>query len=142
MPYLSLSPSIECVDDVASRHYNRIVDHEVVAPDWNSSEHMRDTGELYRWGVVVDHNGTVPGRDASPPEPGGGSCIFLHIWRNQNQGTVGCTAMSQAHLETLLTWLDPAHKPLMVQLPEPAYQRLIKTWMLPVLVNSNTTIQN
>jgi D-alanyl-D-alanine dipeptidase len=126
MPYLSLSPSIECVDDVASKHYNRIVDHSVVAPDWNSSEHMRDTGESYRWGIVVDHNG-------NPPKPRAGSCIFLHIWRSQDQGTVGCTAMSQVHLETMLTWLDPARKPLLVQLPEPAYAQLISRWMLPKL---------
>ena len=136
MPYLNLSPSIECVDDVASKHYNRIVDHSVVAPDWNSSEHMRDTGELYRWGVVVDHNGTVPGRDSGPPAPGAGSCVFLHIWHSHDQGTAGCTAMSQIHLETLLTWLDPARKPLLVQLPEPAYEQLIKRWMLPKLMNS------
>jgi L,D-peptidoglycan transpeptidase YkuD (ErfK/YbiS/YcfS/YnhG family) len=134
MPYLNLSPSIECVDDVASKHYNRIVDHSVVAPDWNSSEHMRDTGELYRWGIIVDHNGTVPGRASNSPVPGAGSCIFLHIWRSQDQGTAGCTAMSQIHLETLLTWLDPARKPLLVQLPEPAYAQLIKRWMLPELM--------
>jgi hypothetical protein len=39
--------------------------------------------------------------------------------------------MSQIHLETLLTWLDPARKPLLVQLPEPTYERLIDQWMLP-----------
>jgi L,D-peptidoglycan transpeptidase YkuD (ErfK/YbiS/YcfS/YnhG family) len=125
MPYLNLTPSIECVDDVASKHYNRIVDRSVVAPDWNSSEHMREAGESYRWGAVVDHNNT------NPPEPGGGSCVFLHIWRSQDQGTAGCTAMSQIHLETLLTWLDPARKPLLVQLPEPIYVRLTQRWTLP-----------
>ena len=61
LPYLTLTESIECVDDVGSKYYNRIVDRSTVAPDWNSSEHMRDTGESYRWGIVVDHNGTVNG---------------------------------------------------------------------------------
>ena len=131
MPYLNLTPSIECVDDTGSKHYNRIVDRSVVAADWNSSEHMRNTGELYRWGIVVDHNGIVMERNASPPEPGGGSCVFLHIWRGNHQGTAGCTAMAQLDLETLLTWLDPARKPLLVQLPEPAYKRLIHRWTLP-----------
>ncbi len=131
MAYLNLSPSIECVDDVASKHYNRIVDRSAVASDWNSSEHMRDTGESYRWGMVVDHNGMVPGDSTSPPKPGAGSCIFLHIWRSHDQGTVGCTAMSQIHLETLLTWLDPARKPRLIQLPKPAYDQLSKRWMLP-----------
>jgi D-alanyl-D-alanine dipeptidase len=128
MPYLQLTPAIECVDDVASKHYNGIVDRSVVAPDWNSSEHMRDVGEAYRWGAVVDHNNT------NPPQPGGGSCVFLHIWRSQDEGTAGCTAMAQSHLETLLTWLDPDRKPLLVQLPEPTYERLVHQWMLPKMI--------
>jgi L,D-peptidoglycan transpeptidase YkuD (ErfK/YbiS/YcfS/YnhG family) len=136
MPYLNLTPSIECVDDPGSKHYNRIVDRSVVAPDWNSSEHMRNAGESYRWGVVVDHNGTVPG-DTNPPEPGGGSCVFLHIWHSHDQGTAGCTAMSQTELETLLTWLDLARQPLLVQLPEPTYERLINRWTLPKLANAS-----
>jgi L,D-peptidoglycan transpeptidase YkuD (ErfK/YbiS/YcfS/YnhG family) len=136
MPYLNLTPSIECVDDPGSKHYNRIVDRSVVAPDWNSSEHMRNAGESYRWGVVVDHNGTVPG-DTNPPEPGGGSCVFLHIWHSHDQGTAGCTAMSQTELETLLTWLDLARQPLLVQLPEPTYERLINRWTLPKLTNAS-----
>lgn len=130
MPYLNLTPSIECVDDPGSKHYNRIVDRSVVASDWNSSEHMRDAGESYRWGVVVDHNATVTG-DINPPEPGGGSCVFLHIWHSHDQGTAGCTAMPLPDLEILLTWLDPAQQPLLVQLSEPAYERLINRWMLP-----------
>jgi L,D-peptidoglycan transpeptidase YkuD (ErfK/YbiS/YcfS/YnhG family) len=136
MPYLNLTPSIECVDDPGSKHYNRIVDRSVVAPDWNSSEHMRNAGESYRWGVVVDHNGTVPG-DTNSPEPGGGSCVFLHIWHSHDQGTAGCTAMSQTELETLLTWLDLARQPLLVQLPEPTYGRLINRWTLPKLTNAS-----
>ena len=136
MPYLNLTSSIECVDDPGSKHYNRLVDRSVDgAPDWNSSEHMRNAGESYRWGVVVDHNGTVAG-DTNPAEPGGGSCVFLHIWHSHDQGTAGCTAMSQSDLETLLTWLDPTRKPLLVQLPEPTYERLINRWMLPKLTNT------
>jgi len=135
MPYLNLTSSIECVDDSGSKHYNRLVDRSDDAPDWNSSEHMRSAGESYRWGIVVDHNGTVTG-DTNPPEPGGGSCVFLHIWHSRDQGTAGCTAMSQTDLETLLTWLDPARKPLLVQLPEPTYDRLINRWKLPKLTNA------
>ncbi|MGA8503760.1 MAG: hypothetical protein WB683_19575 [Candidatus Sulfotelmatobacter sp.] len=130
MPYLNLTSSIECVDDPGSAQYNRIVDRSVVAPDWNSSEHMRNAGESYRWGIVVDHNGTVKG-DTSPPERRGGSCVFLHIWHSHDQGTAGCTAMSEIDLKTFLTWLDPARKPLLVELPEPIYERLINRWMLP-----------
>lgn len=81
MPYLNLTSSTECVDDVHSKYYNRIVDRSLVTPDWNSSEHMRDAGESYRWGIIVDHNRIVAG-DNNPPEPAGGSCVFLHIWHD------------------------------------------------------------
>jgi len=136
LPYLTLTEAIECVDDVNSKYYNRIVDRSAVAADWNSSEHMRDTGESYRWGIVVDFNGTVARRNQNVPEPGGGSCVFLHIWHDQSRGTAGCTAMSQMNLETLLTWLDPKRRPLLLQLPVPAYERLAHRWRLPKLSNA------
>ena len=138
VPYLALTESIECVDDVNSKYYNRIVDRSAVAADWNSSEHMRDTGESYRWGIVVDFNGTAATRNQNPPQPGGGSCVFLHIWHDQNPGTAGCTAMTQTDLETLLTWLDPRQRPLLLQLPVPAYRRLTHHWHLPKLSNAPT----
>ncbi len=135
LPYLTLTPSIECVDDAGSKFYNRIVDRSTVTPDWNSSEHMRNTGESYRWGIVVDHNGTVTTGNANPPMPGGGSCVFMHIWGGPGHGTAGCTAMTQNNLETLLIWLDPARKPLLVQLPAAEYGRLMNRWKLPTVIN-------
>jgi D-alanyl-D-alanine dipeptidase len=135
-PYLTLTESIECVDDVNSKYYNRIVDRSALAADWNSSEHMRDVGESYRWGIVVDHNRAIATRNQDVPEPGGGSCVFLHIWHDQSQGTAGCTAMSQVNLEALLTWLDPKRRPLLLQLPMPTYERLTHRWNLPKLSNA------
>jgi L,D-peptidoglycan transpeptidase YkuD (ErfK/YbiS/YcfS/YnhG family) len=135
LPYLILTPSIECVDGIRSKHYNSIVDRFVVALDWKSSEHMRNTGESYRWAIVVDHNSIVKESENSPPQAGGGSCVFLHIWHSHDQGTAGCTAMQENDLETLLLWLDPAHKPLLVQLPQPIYKRLIDRGMLPKLID-------
>jgi len=136
VPYLTLTRSIECVDDISSKYYNRVVDRAAVAADWNSSEHMRDTGESYRWGMVVDHNGMVERSNQPAPVPGGGSCIFLHIWHSAGRGTAGCTAMAQANLETLLLWFDPRRTPLLVQLPEPVYGRLAHRWKLPKLTNA------
>lgn len=131
MRYLSLTSAIECVDDIGSKYYNRVIDRSTVAPDWSSSEHMRAVGEAYRWGIVVGHNGIVTEANTNPPIPGAGSCVFLHIWGSLTQGTAGCTAMPQSELETLLTWLDPARKPLLVQLPAMEYTRLINLWRLP-----------
>jgi D-alanyl-D-alanine dipeptidase len=123
LPYTPLTSGVECVDDTASAHYNRVVDRaDVKAADWNSSERMREV-EGYRWGVVVAHNaGAVPGR---------GSCIFLHVWAGPSKGTAGCTAMEQPNLETLLRWLDAKKMPLLVQLPESEYARLRPVWNLP-----------
>ncbi len=128
MPYIAVTPSVECIDDTHSRFYNRIVDRATVTPDWNSSEHMLLGDDRYRWGIVVDHN---PASKSRPAVAGGGSCIFLHIWRNPETSTVGCTAMTQENLEALLAWLDPARQPLLVQLPEAQYKNLSKKWKLP-----------
>jgi D-alanyl-D-alanine dipeptidase len=126
MPYEPLTTAVECVDDSNSKFYNRVLDRGTVAPDWTSSEHMLRSDELYRWGVVVDHN-------SNPARPGAGSCIFLHIWRGPGQGTVGCTAMPQEQLESVLGWLDPARRPLLVQMPELQYRNLQKKLGLPAL---------
>jgi L,D-peptidoglycan transpeptidase YkuD (ErfK/YbiS/YcfS/YnhG family) len=126
MPYVSLTTAVECVDDTNSKFYNQVLDRGTVAPDWTSSERMLRSDELYRWGIVVDHN-------SNPTQPGGGSCIFMHIWRGPGQGTVGCTAMPREQLEAILGWLDPTRKPLLVQMPEQQYKRLHKQWGLPAL---------
>ncbi|MGO9337314.1 MAG: L,D-transpeptidase family protein [Terracidiphilus sp.] len=126
MPYLSLTPSVECVDDTASKFYNRIVDRATVAPDWHSSEHMSQAGIAYRSGAVIDHN-------INPTTPGVGSCVFLHIWAGPAMGTAGCTAMPQDQLEPILAWLDPADSPILVQLPITQYKKLTKSWHLPKL---------
>lgn len=137
MPYTSLTPTIECVDDEKSKFYNTLVDTSTISPDWGSHENekMRRSDDLYRWGILVDHN-------ANPPVPGGGSCIFMHIWRGPAQPTVGCTAMPQADMESLLDWLDPERKPLLVQLPSAQYQKLRHRWNLPAVENAagNTTM--
>ena len=129
LSYIRLTPGIECVDDAASHYYNKVVDRGTVTPDWNSSEHMASTGEYYRWGAVVDHN-------VNPAVPGGGSCIFIHIWGGPGEGTTGCTAMAQGTLEPILAWLDPAAKPVLVQLPVGEYRRVRKRWKLPRLAKS------
>jgi len=126
MPYMGITPSVECIDDAQSKFYNRVLDRAAVAPDWSSSEQMLRPDGLYRWGVMVDHN-------ADPVTTGAGSCIFLHIWLGPGQGTTGCTAMSQELLEALLARLDPARKPLLVQLPRPQYKKLRRHWKLPAL---------
>ena len=124
LPYVALDEETECVDDTASAHYNTVVDRGAVPRvDWTSAERMRSI-DLYRLGVIVDYN-------ARPVRRGRGSCIFLHIWRSAGSPTSGCTAMPAADLETIVRWLDPAHRPMLVQLPAAEYTRLREVWSLP-----------
>jgi D-alanyl-D-alanine dipeptidase len=126
MPYVSLTPTVECVDDANSKYYNQVVDRNTVSPDWNSSEHMLYSNGQYRWGLVVDHN-------TDPVHAGAGSCIFMHIWLGTGEGTVGCTAMAQDNLESVMGWLDPAANPLLLQLTRAEYKKLKHRWKLPAL---------
>ncbi len=127
LPYRRLTVLTDCVDDPAAPQYNRIVDRDATAPPpWASAERMRGVDPEYRLGIVVEHN-------TDPPVPGRGSCIFLHIWDGPAHGTSGCTAMTDAAIETLLRWLDPADRPVLVQLPRAAYLARLESWGLPPL---------
>jgi D-alanyl-D-alanine dipeptidase len=124
LPYVPLDDGTECVDDTASVHYNTVVERtRVPRVDWSSAERMRSI-DLYRLGVIVDYN-------ARPVRRGQGSCIFLHIWRSPGSPTSGCTAMPADDLETIVRWLDPARRPVLVQLPAAEYARLRGAWSLP-----------
>ena len=122
--YLPLHDHIEAVDDPLSQYYNCIVDHRVVSVDWSSSEKMNAVS-LYKIGMVVNHN--YPN-----PQPGAGSAIFLHIWRNEHTGTAGCTAMSEQHLNRVLFWIDNSKNPVLVQLPIDIYREIQQEWNLPL----------
>jgi D-alanyl-D-alanine dipeptidase len=125
LPYTRFSEWTECVDDSKSSHYNRIVDRMAVGNfDWKSSEKMLAVGPQYELGVFVAHN-------SSPPEKEKGSCIFLHIWKDEATGTAGCTAMARADIERILGWLAPGKNPVLIQLPEPNYLRFQTLWKLP-----------
>ncbi len=127
LPYTQLEESTECVDDVKSAVYNRIVDKNKVNNfDWNSSEKMLAVGAQYDLGVFVAHN-------SSPPQKGKGSCIFLHIWKSENTGTAGCTAMKRENIEAVLGRLDAKKNPILIQLPQKTYQTYQKLWKLPTL---------
>jgi D-alanyl-D-alanine dipeptidase len=124
LSYAPVVEGIECVDDPSSNFYNQIVDRRTIpAPDWSSSEKMREVGEAYRWGVVVNYN--------TPAVAGRGSCIFLHIGGEGGRGTVGCTAMAPADLRGVMAWLEPDGAPVLVQVPRPAYEHVKHEWSLP-----------
>lgn len=122
--YMQLTKTVEGVDDPRSHFYNKLVDRSKVSRvDWASSEQMLRPDPLYKWGVVVAHNPTAI--------PAAGSCIFLHIWKDSRTATAGCTAMPEQELVNLLRWLDPAAKPVLIQMPRSEFDGLRSRYRLP-----------
>lgn len=128
--YVPATPRSVCIDDAASPLYNTVFEADRDPADLGVSlERMLRYDALYRLGVIVDHNGG--GELGTDPEPGAGSCIFLHVWRGPGTSTAGCTAMPDAALADVLAWLDDEASPVLVQLPSAAYGRLRAFWALP-----------
>ena len=124
-PYLQVSQTLECVDDVNSRYYNQLIERDKVEnKDWQSSERMLLSGIWYELGVVVDHNN-------NPARKGGGSCIFLHNWSDPADSTTGCTALDRSDLKRIIEWLDISKSPVLVQLTGNWYSEFRRSWFLP-----------
>lgn len=127
LPYIHVTHATEGVDDPQSKYYNRIVERtKIDDPDWKSSEKLMRDDHGYRWGVFIEHN-------SDPVVPGAGSCIYLHVWRSSTHPTLGCIAMAQNTLVSLLEWLDPEAKPFLITVPEKAYGWFPQRWNLPEL---------
>lgn len=122
-PYLQVKKGVACVEETRSKFYNRIVDASSEKSWERRSEMLRKDG-LFRWGVVVEQN-------APDTVAGQGSCVFLHIWRGPKQPTSGCTSLAPDRLEEILRWLQADKHPLLVQLPDAAYDSVRESWKLP-----------
>lgn len=124
LPYQQIVYELQCIEDGESHFYNQLVMENDPAKDWEQNDRMLREDDLYDLGAFVNHN-------TDPAEPGSGSCIFLHLWRNPNSGTLGCTAMERKELIKHLTWLNPEKSPILVQVPESAYPDLAEEFGLP-----------
>jgi L,D-peptidoglycan transpeptidase YkuD (ErfK/YbiS/YcfS/YnhG family) len=95
------------VEDPRSPYYNRF--HHVRCgskpPFRVTSEDMSRSPTAYRHLAVIDYN-------AHPIVPGRGSGIFLH--RSTGRPTLGCVSLPLPQLVTLLRWLRPDARPLIV----------------------------
>lgn len=123
MPQLLITEDIKCIDDDNSTSYNKIVDSRNTKNDWLSAEEMRRKDNLYKYVIEVGYN--------QRSLKGKGSCIFLHIWKNSETPTSGCTAMDEEDIKWLIKQLDPLKKPIIVQLTLQDYNKLKRRWMLP-----------
>lgn len=135
LTYQQMQPTHYCMDVPASPQYNQIVDAREVGAEAvkGSTEPMRldlhNKGDVrYRQGFVIAHNAFN--------DPGYGSCIFAHLWRQPGEATAGCTAMTAAHMRTLLAWLSDEAQPRFVLLPRAQYHEYQGPWELPELTEA------
>lgn len=129
LPYETATANLLCIDDVGSPYYNQVIDREsegLPANDLPSHETMLRGDDLYKYTIFVAHNWP-------DPVPGSGSCIFMHLWADANDSTIGCTAMAEEDMLRLLAWLDPSKSPVLVQLTRANYDRFASAWELPAL---------
>jgi len=108
MPFVQVDTNFYCVDDATSSYYNTLIKQDTAKHNFNSFEYMKRNDDLYEYGVWVLYN-------SDPIIAGNGSCIFLHIWRNENSGTAGCTAMAKENMLKLIRWLDKKKNPVLLQ---------------------------
>ena len=82
-------------DDPAQANYNQLVE----LPVEGSFENLWREDSLYDVVVVIGHND-------SPPVPGLGSCIFMHVAKPNYEGTEGCVALKRQDLLALLSVIE------------------------------------
>jgi L,D-peptidoglycan transpeptidase YkuD (ErfK/YbiS/YcfS/YnhG family) len=107
-PYQMLTSQDYWVDDSRSKDYNKWVCYQEGDPkDWQSAEWLWKETICYQHAVVINYN--------TAREPGKGSAIFLHVWKDEHSPTHGCTAVSEGNMVRILKWLDYDKKPIIIQ---------------------------
>ncbi len=122
--YIRIDEYTQCIEDINSTYYNKIVTNKLSGKDWTSTDHMLREDDLYEWGIEIAHN-------YEKPLAGKGSCIFLHVWRNAHSGTAGCTAMEKEEMYRILRWIQPDLGPVLVQVPRSYYSAIADMYNLP-----------
>lgn len=130
MPFHVMGQYDFCIDDARSSYYNQIINRQELNNSklMSSSEPMRRDlyfhgDQLYKLGFIIEHN--------KENIPALGSCIFAHLRMNHDAVTAGCTSMDEEDMQTILSWLDPALKPVLILLPISVYKEKSQQWHLP-----------
>ena len=105
MKYLQVDKNHTCIDDSQSKNYNSVLNF--IDKDAKSFEYMKRDDDQYRLGVVVAHNDIK--------KPYAGSCIFIHVQKDVDAPTAGCTSMNYEDLKELISWLDDKKNPILIQ---------------------------
>jgi len=127
MPYGRITSRDLWVEDPSSPLYNQHVRLEgEPSTAWEKKQQMKQDDPAHSLKLFIAHN--------APPriEPGAGSSIFFHIWREGgSKPTAGCTTMSEPNLRNLIAAINPSKNPLYVLLPATEYERVRREWKLP-----------
>lgn len=103
LPVRVIGPADGWCDDPAHVFYNRLV----ALPFDGSCEAMWRDDDLYDLVIELGHND-------SPPLPGAGSAVFMHVAKADYAPTEGCVALAKSDLLTVLkgcsseSWIDIA----------------------------------
>lgn len=106
LPWELIDENDVWIDDPTSVYYNQQI-HAEDSPCQFGKSFERLMIPQYKYSIVFDYN------QENIPEKG--SAIFLHVWKNANIGTAGCTAVSEAAMFHLLHWLDATKHPIIIQ---------------------------
>ena len=101
LPFRNITNDDVWVDDPKSKLYNTWQSKKKTKGQWKSAENMNH--RLYTYGFVINYN--------TERTPGKGSAIFFHVGDSY---TLGCVATSEANVKSILKWLDPAKKPVII----------------------------
>lgn len=96
LPVIAMNPADGWCDDPLDPNYNK----PVQLPYPHSAEVMWRDDHLYDLLAVIGYND-------SPPVPGNGSAIFLHVMRPDGGPTSGCVALARDHLISVLVQCRP-----------------------------------
>ena len=117
MPYLYTSKNLICVDDSNSPFYNQVIEAN---GDEKSFENMKRSDHQYELGIMVAHN--TQGIKKR------GSCIFLHVKKEKDAPTAGCTSMNLEEIQKIASWLDKSKNPILIQIPKSLTQEIKKLY--------------
>jgi L,D-peptidoglycan transpeptidase YkuD (ErfK/YbiS/YcfS/YnhG family) len=96
LPALPLGPGQGWSETPEDPAYNRPIRHPHPFP----ADRMARGDGLYDLCAVTDQN-------SHPAVPGGGSAIFVHLWRRPRWPTAGCVAFRRPDLEWILARWTP-----------------------------------
>jgi L,D-peptidoglycan transpeptidase YkuD (ErfK/YbiS/YcfS/YnhG family) len=105
LPYRQITEDDVWVDDPASVDYNLMVKRSETSAA--SFERMRSDDMLYKYGIVLEYN-------MNPVVKDRGSAIFFHVRQGACVPTVGCIALTETDLLSILRWLNIREKPVAV----------------------------